>query len=58
LLLKEIKAAIGNKELSIAVPGLQRDMMAFTAQQAPLINSAVDVVNVSNPYKSRESEVS
>ena len=46
LLLKEIKAAIGTKELSIAVPGLQRDMIAFTPQQAPLINAAVDVVNV------------
>ncbi|RYP49351.1 hypothetical protein DL768_004911 [Monosporascus sp. mg162] len=46
LLLQEIKAAIGEKELSIAVPGLQRDMIAFTPQQAPLINDAVDVVNV------------
>ena len=45
LLLKEIKAAIGSKELSIAVPGLKRDMIAFTAQQVPLINDAVDVVN-------------
>ena len=47
MLLREIKVAIGNKELSIAVPGLERDMIAFTAKQVPLINAAVDVVNVS-----------
>ena len=47
LLLKEIKAAIGSKELSIAVPGLEGDMIAFTSEQVPLINAAVDVVNVS-----------
>ncbi|KAH8882332.1 glycoside hydrolase [Thozetella sp. PMI_491] len=46
LLLKEIKAAIGDKELSIAVPGLARDMIAFTAEQSPIINAAVDVINV------------
>lgn len=46
LLLKEIKAAIGDKELSIAVPGLERDMIAYTSEQAPAINEAVDVVNV------------
>jgi chitinase len=46
LLLKEIKTAIGDKELSIAVPGLERDMIAFTSEQVPLINAAVDVVQV------------
>lgn len=50
LFLKEVKAAIGSKELSIAVPGLERDMIAFTADQAPLINAAVDVVNVRRPW--------
>ncbi|KAI1497611.1 glycoside hydrolase family 18 protein [Biscogniauxia marginata] len=45
-LLKEIKSAIGDKELSIAVPGLERDMIAFTPEQVPLINEAVDVINV------------
>ncbi|KAF3057454.1 Chitinase 1 [Daldinia childiae] len=46
LLLQEIKSAIGDKELSIAVPGLERDMIAFTSEQVPKINDAVDVVNV------------
>ncbi|KAI4859925.1 glycoside hydrolase family 18 protein [Hypoxylon rubiginosum] len=46
LLLQEIKSAIGDKELSIAVPGLERDMIAFTAEQVPKISAAVDVVNV------------
>ncbi|KAI2775885.1 glycoside hydrolase superfamily, partial [Daldinia loculata] len=46
LLLQEIKSAIGDKELSIAVPGLERDMIAFTPEQVPKINDAVDVVNV------------
>lgn len=46
LLLAEIKKAIRSKELSIAVPGREDDMMAFTAQQVPKINAAVDFVNV------------
>jgi len=46
LLLAAIKAAIGNKTLSIAVPGLERDMIAFTEEQAPKIWAAVDMVNV------------
>lgn len=46
LLLQEIKAAIGDKELSIAVPGLKRDMIAYTSEQVPKINAAVDFVNV------------
>lgn len=49
LLLAEIKAAIGDKELSIAVPGKEVDMIAFTAEKVPAINDAVDFVNVSNP---------
>ncbi|KAI1422235.1 glycoside hydrolase family 18 protein [Xylaria sp. FL1777] len=46
LLLKAIKDAIGDKELSIAVPGLERDFIAFTAEKVPAINDAVDVVNL------------
>ncbi|KAI2603956.1 glycoside hydrolase family 18 protein [Hypoxylon fragiforme] len=46
LLLQEIKSAIGDKELSIAVPGLERDMIAFTSEQVPKIDAAVDVINV------------
>ncbi|KAI1171266.1 glycoside hydrolase family 18 protein [Nemania sp. FL0916] len=46
LFLKAVKNAIGNKELSIAVPGLERDMIAFTPEKVPAINEAVDVVNV------------
>ncbi|KAG9234766.1 putative glycosyl hydrolase, family 18 [Amylocarpus encephaloides] len=43
---KSIKSAIGEKELSIAVPGLQRDMIAYTAKQAPKIWESVDFVNI------------
>lgn len=46
LLLSAIKSAIGEKELSIAVPGLERDMIAFTAEQVPKIDAAVDIVNL------------
>ncbi|KAF4994059.1 hypothetical protein FDECE_13238 [Fusarium decemcellulare] len=45
-LLKEIKRAIGTKELSIAVPGLERDMIAYTHEQVPKINEVVDFVNL------------
>lgn len=45
-LLSAIKSAIGDKELSIAVPGLERDMIAYTAEQVPSIDEAVDYVNV------------
>lgn len=48
-LLQEIKTAIGDKELSIAVPGKEGDMIAFTAEQVPKINEIVDHVNVSIP---------
>lgn len=46
LLLQAIKDAIGTKELSIAVPGLERDMIAYTAESVPTIDAAVDFVNV------------
>jgi hypothetical protein len=46
LLLSEIKTAIGDKELSIAVPGREVDMIAFTAEKVPEINKVVDHVNV------------
>lgn len=46
LLLQAIKSAIGTKELSIAVPGLERDMIAYTAETVPTIDAAVDFVNV------------
>ncbi|KAK5627133.1 hypothetical protein RRF57_002848 [Xylaria bambusicola] len=46
LLLKAIKDAIGDKELSIAVPGLERDFIAFTAEKVPMISEVVDVVNL------------
>ncbi|CAM1501321.1 Fc.00g104830.m01.CDS01 [Cosmosporella sp. VM-42] len=46
LLLSEIKAAIGDKELSIAIPGREDDMIAFTAEQVPKIDAAVDFINV------------
>ncbi|KAF4963544.1 hypothetical protein FSARC_8449 [Fusarium sarcochroum] len=45
-LLKEIKKSIGDKELSIAVPGLERDMIAYIPSKIPLINECVDFVNV------------
>ncbi|KKF93108.1 Chitinase 1 [Ceratocystis platani] len=46
LLLAEIKKAIGDKELSVAIPGLERDMMAYTAENVRSINAVVDYVNV------------
>lgn len=46
LFLSAIKAEIGTKELSVATPALERDMMAFTAETVPLIDAAVDFVNV------------
>ncbi|KAI1106242.1 glycoside hydrolase family 18 protein [Jackrogersella minutella] len=45
-LLQEIKDAINPKPLSIAVPGKQGDLIAYTPAQAPAIFSAVDMVNV------------
>jgi chitinase len=47
LFLAAIREAIGpNKLLTIAVPGLQRDMIAFTPEQAPKIWPSVDYVNI------------
>ncbi|TVY34662.1 Endochitinase B [Lachnellula subtilissima] len=47
LLLAAIRNAIGeDKLLSIAVPGLERDMIALTPSHAPLVWDSVDFVNV------------
>jgi chitinase len=47
ILLQAIRDAIGpEKVLSIAVPGLQRDMIAFTKEKGPSIFEPVDMVNV------------
>ncbi|KAK2732724.1 hypothetical protein FQN57_002478 [Myotisia sp. PD_48] len=46
LLLADIKAAIGDKEISIAIPGKEIDMIAFTKQKVPEINAVVDWVNI------------
>jgi len=46
LLLSEIKAHLGDKELSISAPCLERDMVAFTPENIQLINNTVDFVNV------------
>ncbi|RYC79686.1 hypothetical protein BFJ63_vAg17429, partial [Fusarium oxysporum f. sp. narcissi] len=51
LLLKEIKKYIRTKELSIAVPGLERDMIAYTSAETPRINESVDFINVHSPFK-------
>lgn len=46
-MLTDTRAAIGqDKLLSIAVPGLKRDLMAFTAQTIPRIADQVDFINV------------
>ncbi|KAJ8114056.1 hypothetical protein OPT61_g3972 [Boeremia exigua] len=46
-LLAEIRAAIGpSKILSAAVPGLERDMIAFTWDTIPRINETIDFLNV------------
>ncbi|KAF4510449.1 hypothetical protein G6O67_002335 [Ophiocordyceps sinensis] len=47
LLLQDLRAAIGpEKTLSIAVPGLERDLIAFTASTLPRIVAQVDFINV------------
>lgn len=46
--LAEIKKAIGDKELSIAVPGKEGDLIAYTAENVPKIDEIVDHVNVRN----------
>nr|AIT18907.1 chitinase [Hirsutella thompsonii] len=46
-LLQDIRAAIGpRKILSVAVPGLERDLMAFTNSTTPRIVDQVDFINV------------
>lgn len=46
-LLSEIRAALGPEKLiSAAVPGLPRDMMAFTNKTIPKISSSLDFFNV------------
>ena len=44
--LAAVREAIGNKTLSIAVPGRRGDMIAFTKEQGPEIFKSVDMVNV------------
>ncbi|PFH62664.1 hypothetical protein XA68_12535 [Ophiocordyceps unilateralis] len=47
LLLQELRAAIGPAmTLSVAVPGMERDLMAFTAATLPSIVELVDFINV------------
>jgi len=47
LLLAEVRAALGpNKIISAAVPGLKRDMLAFTRKTVPRIMRHVDFLNV------------
>lgn len=47
LLLAELRAALGPAKLiSAAVPGLTRDMLAFTPETVPLIMQNVDFLNV------------
>lgn len=47
LLLAEIRKAIGDKKLlSVAVPGIRRDMIAYTPEITPSIWKSVDWVNV------------
>lgn len=46
-LLSEIRAALGpTKLISAAVPGLARDMMAFTKATIPSINASLDFFNI------------
>ncbi|KAH8176778.1 glycosyl hydrolases family 18 domain-containing protein [Sarocladium implicatum] len=46
-LLQELRAALGtDKLLTIAVPGCERDLMAFTEETVPRIVETVDFINV------------
>ncbi|CAN8096147.1 unnamed protein product [Discula destructiva] len=45
-LLAAVKDAIGDREISLAVPGLLRDMIGFTNESVPRIDAAVDWVNI------------
>ncbi|KAH6715555.1 glycoside hydrolase superfamily [Leptodontidium sp. MPI-SDFR-AT-0119] len=47
LLLAEIRSALGpSKVISAAVPGLRRDMLAFTKSTIPSISKSVDFLNI------------
>ncbi|KAF7588173.1 hypothetical protein BBP40_006110 [Aspergillus hancockii] len=47
LLLAEIRSALGlNKLLSAAVPGLRRDMIAFTGETIPAISASLNFFNI------------
>ncbi|EED15691.1 class V chitinase, putative [Talaromyces stipitatus ATCC 10500] len=47
LLVRAIRDAIGDdKILSIATPGLKRDMIGYTAENGPTVFGAVDMVNI------------
>ncbi|KAF4771291.1 hypothetical protein N7455_007972 [Penicillium solitum] len=46
LFLEALREAIGDKVLSIAVPGRKQDFIAFTKEQGPKIFKSVDMVNV------------
>ncbi|KAI0847860.1 carbohydrate-binding module family 18 protein [Daldinia vernicosa] len=46
MFLQQIKNAIAPKQLSIAVPSMQRDIIAYAGPQAPSIFAAVDMVNL------------
>ncbi|QGA19792.1 hypothetical protein EYB26_007486 [Talaromyces marneffei] len=47
LLIRAIRDAIGNdKILSLAAPGLRRDMMGFTSDTGPAVFDVVDMVNI------------
>ncbi|KAL7897117.1 glycoside hydrolase family 18 protein [Trichoderma sp. SZMC 28014] len=47
LLLRELRSALGNEKLlSIAVPALERDLMAFTNSTIPSIVDQVDFISV------------
>ncbi|KAL4979517.1 glycoside hydrolase superfamily [Aspergillus desertorum] len=45
-LLAEIRAAIPDKLMTAAVPGLPRDMLAFSKETIPSINASIDFLNV------------
>lgn len=46
LFLEAIRKEIGDKLLSIAVPGRKQDFIAYTKEQGPKIFKSVDMVNV------------
>ncbi|ATY59093.1 chitinase 18-4 [Cordyceps militaris] len=47
LLLRQLRVTLGNDIiLSIAVPGLERDLMAFTSDTVPIIVEQVDFINI------------